>query len=139
MRRIVEFTVHGRPVPQGSSRAFVPKGWTRPVITSANKSLKPWRKEISETAAFEMNGREMFSKGVPVRATLTFYFRKPSGVKKAQQFKTTAPDLDKLTRAFLDGLTGIVFHDDGQVAEVRASKMFDDNERVEARIEQIEE
>ncbi len=38
----VKFTVYGRPVPQGSTRSFIPKGWTRAVITTDNKKLKPW-------------------------------------------------------------------------------------------------
>ena len=37
-----------------------------------------------------------------------------------------APDLDKLVRAALDALTGIVFGDDGQVCELYAHKLYGD-------------
>jgi Holliday junction resolvase RusA-like endonuclease len=38
------------------------------------------------------------------------------------------PDLDKLTRAVLDGLTRAgVWADDGQVVELRATKCYDDD------------
>lgn len=33
----VSFTVLGTPQPQGSAKGFVPKGWTRAVITTDNK------------------------------------------------------------------------------------------------------
>ena len=39
---MIKFTVYGDPSPKGSARAFVPKGWTRPIITSATKGLKAW-------------------------------------------------------------------------------------------------
>ena len=47
---MIQFTVYGHPEPQGSTRAFVPKGWTRPVITTASKKMKPWRQQITGTA-----------------------------------------------------------------------------------------
>jgi Holliday junction resolvase RusA-like endonuclease len=37
--------------------------------------------------------------------------------------RTSVPDLDKLVRALLDGLTGIAFEDDCQVHSVEASKV----------------
>jgi len=41
----------------------------------------------------------------------------------------TRPDIDKLSRAVLDALTGIVFSDDAQVADLQAHKFFADAER----------
>ena len=50
----VEFTVHGTPQPQGSAKAFIPKGWKRAIITSDNRSLKPWRQDVSAMASEAM-------------------------------------------------------------------------------------
>ena len=45
------FTVAGIAKPQGSAKAFMPKGWTRPIITSDNKNLKAWRDLVASAAS----------------------------------------------------------------------------------------
>src|SRR2546428_9857141 len=45
---LISFRVHGLPVPQGSTRAFVVNG--RPVITSAAKGLSSWRRLVADVA-----------------------------------------------------------------------------------------
>jgi Holliday junction resolvase RusA-like endonuclease len=37
---------------------------------------------------------------------------------------TVPPDLDKLIRAVLDGLTGVAYKDDGQVVRITAVKIY---------------
>jgi Holliday junction resolvase RusA-like endonuclease len=37
---------------------------------------------------------------------------------------TVPPDLDKLIRAVLDGLTGVAYKDDGQVVKITAVKIY---------------
>jgi crossover junction endodeoxyribonuclease RusA len=37
---------------------------------------------------------------------------------------SVAPDLDKLVRAVLDGLTAIAYRDDGQVVRLTAAKQY---------------
>jgi crossover junction endodeoxyribonuclease RusA len=120
------FTVHGDPVPQGSMKAFIPKGWNRAVLTSSNKKMKPWRQEVAGTAlaAMESAGFECSGKGVPFKLSLVFRFKRPKSVRKAILYKTTKPDTDKLIRSCLDALTGIVWHDDAQVVEINAQKEF---------------
>ena len=43
------------------------------------------------------------------------------------------PDADNLLKA-LDGLNGIVWHDDSQIAEARVSKLYGANPRLEIEI-----
>lgn len=120
------FTVMGDPQPQGSMRAFIPKGWSRAVLTSSNKKMKPWRQEVAGTALAAMEDAELTcsGKGVPFGLDLVFRFKRPKSVRKTVLYKTTHPDTDKLIRAILDALTGIVWHDDAQVIEIRAKKEF---------------
>lgn len=127
------FTVYGTPVPQGSSRAFIPKGWERPVITAANAKTKPWRQEIAGTAKAEMEtyGVAPMLAGEPVWISVEFFFEKPRSISKRVTHKTTKPDIDKLLRAVLDSLTGIVFKDDSQVCSTSARKRFGSPARVE--------
>jgi crossover junction endodeoxyribonuclease RusA len=135
------FTIFGVPQPQGSTRAFMPRGWMRPVITTDNAKLKPWRQELSQTAMVAMHecGAKMASRAVPISISLTFYFEKPKSERKAVQHKTTKPDLDKLLRAVLDGLTGIAYEDDSQVCECRVAKIFGSPAWLEVQVNALAE
>ena len=127
---VVSFEVFGEPKPQGSSRAFVVNG--RAVITSANKNLKPWRQQVSWTAAAEMTGKNTMEGPVDVSAIFTFV--KPKSTPKKVVDKTTKPDLDKLLRAVLDSLTGHCFRDDAQVVSIGCSKRFGDKPGVKITV-----
>jgi Holliday junction resolvase RusA-like endonuclease len=125
---LLDLVVVGLPQPQGSKR-HVGGG----VLVESNaKTLMPWRSTIAFAAADKY--REPPSREA-LRVTLAFSFPRPSshfGTGRnegelrgsAPAYKTTKPDLDKLVRAALDALTGIVFVDDAQVAELLAWKDF---------------
>ncbi len=126
----IDFTVAGVPQPQGSAKAFIPKGWNRAVITSDNKKLRPWRQDVSMMAQEAMKK----APGVPnwhvtdkaVEVACYFYFQKPKSAGRKVTRKITKPDIDKLLRGVLDALTGIVFRDDAQVVGVQCYKLFDE-------------
>jgi Holliday junction resolvase RusA-like endonuclease len=131
----IRFTVYGTPQPQGSSRAFVPKGWTRAIITSDNKKLKPWRQEIAGVALNAMRESKIgLLEGVPIAILAEFFFDKPKSAKKSVLNKITKPDLDKLLRGLLDSLTGIIFKDDSQVVLCNIRKTFGSPSRVEVMV-----
>jgi crossover junction endodeoxyribonuclease RusA len=132
----LQFTVFAKPEPQGSTRAFIPKGWNRAIITTDNAKLKPFRQEVAQTAlaAMHEHGAQMAARGVPIALTLGFFFDKPKSVRKSVHRKTTKPDLDKLARAALDALTGIVYADDSQVDECHATKSFGSPVRLEIQV-----
>jgi len=134
--RSLQFTVFGTPQPQGSMRSFIPKGWNRAIITSDNSRLKPYRQQVAQTALVAMreHGVQMAARGVPIALTLGFFFDKPKSVRKSVHRKTTKPDLDKLLRATLDALTGIVYADDSQVDECHAVKAFGSPVRLEIQV-----
>lgn len=129
------FTVYGTPIPQGSTRAFIPKGWNRPIITADNAKTKPWRQEIAGVVLAEMerNGFQMIAGAVRVEAR--FFFERPKSVKKGH--KTTKPDIDKLMRSLFDALTGHVFKDDSQVTICSACKEFGSPARCEVEVEEL--
>jgi Holliday junction resolvase RusA-like endonuclease len=135
MRKIV-FTVPGVPAPQGSKRAFVVGG--RAVMAEANQATKPWRAAVAAAAVEAMPDGPVAS---PVDMELVFLFPRPKGHygsrglrPSAPVYKTTKPDVDKLTRAVLDAITGIVIRDDAQVVQLRAIKTFGDGAAIGARI-----
>ena len=135
----VSFVCYGHPQAQGSSRAFVPKGWTRPVITSANPKLKSWRQELcgaAKDAVFQSTQTGWpIPAGVPVKIVLKLYYAPPKKAKGT--YKPTRPDADKALRGISDSLTGIVIHDDSQIAVVHMEKLFGMPERAEIEVEDI--
>lgn len=134
----VEFTVYGTPRPQGSMRQFAIKTPTGPhyVMTSANRQLKPWRQQVSGEALTQRTESFSCLNEKPVALTLNFYFKRPKSAPKSRVMPTVKPDTDKLIRAILDALTGILYHDDAQVVKVTAMKHYGDPERVEIRVEE---
>jgi crossover junction endodeoxyribonuclease RusA len=130
--QILSITVYGKSEPQGSTKAFMPKGWTRPVITTDNAALKPWRQQISWTAAGQLAGQKPTSQAVSV--AMRFYFARPKSLPKKIIHKTTKSDVDKLARGVLDALSGIAFVDDSQVISLSATKQFGLPERVEIEV-----
>jgi crossover junction endodeoxyribonuclease RusA len=125
-------------------RAFTPKGWTRPILTSTNKNLKRWRAGLSvlaQKAIFDLPGAHPFPvpADVPLRVHIIFGFVSPKSRKDGSIFKTTRPDLDKLIRSTLDAMTGIVYKDDSQVAQVQAMKVFADRDHVRVSVENATE
>lgn len=120
MSPAVSFTAYGVPRPQGSTRAFVVNN--RAVTTSASKGLKPWRDTIASAAREAMNGADPISGPVKVRAL--FYLPRPASRPKRDKYPDRRPDLDKLLRGVLDGITGPVLKDDAQVVKVAADKHY---------------
>lgn len=134
---MISFTVYGTPKPQGSTRAFIPKGWKRAIITTDNKKLKPWRQEISGIASMQVANRELIlSNDAPRYIDLKFYFQRPKSAKNREGM-IVKPDIDKLVRGVLDSLTGILFRDDSLIVSVKAEKHYGVPERVEVTLDTI--
>ena len=118
----IQFTVLGVAQPQGSTRAFIPKGWNRAIITSDNPKNKSWRQETSNEAMIAMQGKPMMEG--PVELIADFYFDKPKSTKKSVVHKITKPDVSKLARSCEDAMTGIVYKDDSQIVSETVRKHF---------------
>ena len=130
----VHFTVFGTPQPQGSLRAFIPKGWTRPVLTSSNKSLRSWRQEVASAAVVAMSRDRRAESWRPVTLKALFYFDRPRSLSKRITEKSTRPDLDKLVRALGDALAGICYERDSQINRIVAQKEYGSPARTEVTI-----
>lgn len=124
---MLRFTVYGEAQPQGSAKAFIPKGWSRPVITSDNRSLRSWRQLVAEGAnqalgALPAVERALLVEGV--RLSIAFYLPRPKSLPKRATAHTKKPDLDKLVRAVKDGLKAVAWHDDSQVVDLKSIKRY---------------
>jgi crossover junction endodeoxyribonuclease RusA len=122
-------TVRGTPAPQGSKRHV---GGGRMVEMS--KAVGPWREAVRAETQRAMNGHGPISGPVGVR--VVFGLARPRAHyrtgRNAHMLKDTAPvfpsgrpDVDKLARAVLDGLTmGGIWTDDSQVVRLEAVKNY---------------
>lgn len=131
-RILFTLRVDGTPIPQGS------KTRGRHSMYDDNAAtLKPWRAALQAAAEQEISMLEDFARiEGPVAARITFTMRRlkshygtgrNAGILKptAPVYQCTIPDVDKLTRAVFDSLTkASVWKDDGQVAALRADKIY---------------
>lgn len=133
------FSVFGvQPAPQGSKKYVgvrrTASGNNIPLIVESSAGLPAWRKAVSDAVkqAMQDSGDLSRFEGA-VRVDAVFYMRKPKTVKLA--YMTKVPDIDKLCRSLLDGITakdkqGVqgVWDDDSQVVELYAVKKWAVNE-----------
>ena len=127
---LVEFVVPGIPAPKGSLRAFMRKGGRFPVTIDDNAKTKPWMSVVA-LKAHESGCR---ATQLPVSVELRFYVPRPKGHfgskglvrQSSPTLPSRKPDIDKLSRAVLDALTGIAYQDDAQVAVLEARKVYAD-------------
>ena len=121
--RIVRFSVSGKPEPKGSTRIVPLRGrqGARPIITSDNPMLKSWQYAVRISA--RALGAQLFTG--PVDVWLVFRLARPKSLPLRFAHPVRKPDVDKLTRAVLDAITGVLLRDDAQVVELHARKVFD--------------
>ena len=117
---MINFFVDGLPVPQGSMKVINGR-----VIHNKGSELAAWRSGIA-LGARSAGARPMTD---PVFIEMKFYMPRPRTVKRPEP--SVAPDLDKLIRAVLDGLTAIAYVDDGQVTSIVAQKAYGERIGVE--------
>lgn len=126
-RTFINFRVVGTPVAQGSM--VVQRGRVR---HQKSERLTNWReairgaclKEMRDTTHWKPEYPPMYTPwDGPVEIELWFTYR-PRRKADSELAKTTAPDIDKLTRACLDALTGTLYRDDKQVTRIEASKHY---------------
>lgn len=130
----LEIAVDGIPIPQGSMRAFARNG--KAWASSDNPRTRPWKAAVTAEAARAVEAAGMATPAYDRRAVavaITFRIPRPKGhfgvrglLPSAPKHPGVMPDLDKLVRAILDGLTGIVWRDDAQVVAIEAYKRYDD-------------
>jgi len=123
----LEFRVYGVAQQMGSKRAFVPKGWTRPIITDSNRSLKSWQVLVSEAASTALHALPPAERGLlvdGVRLTVAFHLPRPQSLPRKVTAHTKAPDIDKCVRGLADALTQVVFRDDAQIVDLVAMKRY---------------
>lgn len=100
-------------MPQGSMSVFNGR-----IVHQKGAKLTAWRTNIHNAC------REMMSEPLkgPVKVRAMFTLQAP--LKTDRRYPHVRPDVDKLARALLDGLTGAAFADDAQVVDLRVKKEY---------------
>lgn len=90
--------------------------------------VKPYRALVSLAAS---QARTEAPTQQPVGIAIAFVFVRPKShytskgeLRAGAPSHPGKPDIDKLCRAVLDALTGILYHDDAQVVSLSASKRY---------------
>lgn len=144
----IRFDVPGRPVPQGSLRAFKAKSGA--IVTPQQPKVLSWRGSVQSAylrAADARPARSPEPSDAAFYVAVEFYFKRPKahltskGLAKASAplAHTQSPDVDKLLRSILDALTGYVWHDDKQVVTVHGDKSWSDRDYASIQIVPLED
>jgi Holliday junction resolvase RusA-like endonuclease len=127
MSKIIEFRIPGEPVAKGRPRSFIRGGHVghyTPEKTARYENL------VRLAAQQAMAGREpeQGAVAITVRAYMTipasWSLRKQKQAALGDITPTKRPDLDNIIKAIKDGANGVVWRDDAQVVDVRASKRY---------------
>lgn len=102
-----------------------------PMIVESSPKLPAWRKAVSDAVIQGMidSGDDGKFEG-PVKVEAVFYLTRKPSVKRA--LPIVPPDVDKLARSLLDGITARarsgeilgVWRDDSQVVRLEISKVY---------------
>jgi len=123
------FTVHGKPAPQGSKVRNA-----HGALYESSKAVGPWREAVR--AETQRHVTTMMTGPADVR--IAFLVQRPAGHYRtgrnahllrdgAPGYPAGKPDIDKLARAVLDGLTeGGAWKDDSQVVTLALAKRYAD-------------
>lgn len=135
----VKFEVPGPPKGKQRPRVVRNGGFTR---TYTPKETVMYE-NLVKMCYLEQVGRVMLT--APIALSMTAYFPIPKSTSKKQHarmasgnvFHTKRPDIDNCIKSILDGMSGISYHDDAAIAEIRAKKAYSDNPRVEVTLEEL--
>lgn len=137
----ISFTVPGIPVAKGRARSFIRNGHVAhftPEKTASYENL------VKVKAEWAMGSNPLIECAVGVDISL--YVPIPKSWSKRKQNDalinkirpTSRPDLDNFSKAVLDAINGIVWHDDKQVVYLSVGKFYSDVPRAEIEIKPIE-
>ena len=113
--------IRGIPAPQGSKTPGIRKDGSV-FVREANPSLKDWRTAVNFVLQSEWEGPPLEG---AVSVELHFLLLRPPSVsEKKRPYPSVRPDIDKLAKAALDAMTGIVFRDDAQVVRLDVTKAY---------------
>lgn len=122
-----------------------PKGKARPRFFRGHAYTPKATREYEKLFAEAWGDAEPFEGAIYVNVAA--FFKIPKSATKATAARMRArellplkkPDTDNVIKSVLDGLNGVAYRDDSQVAKIKAFKVYDDQPRVEVTISELVE
>lgn len=106
---MLTFTVPGPPVPKERARVIRRRSYTPDKTKAFEASVAAYARIAMREACVEMVGKK-----TPVALSLEFYM--PDRRRR---------DIDNMAKAVMDGLNGVLYHDDYQVVRLECFKSVD--------------
>lgn len=136
----INLTIPLEPVPKGR-----PVFATHSNYVSAHTPPKTKRFEQDVALFYIQSNSPKFEKGAPLSVTIEFGMAIPKSTTKKRKNEmlqgliqhTVKPDLDNLTKAILDALNDLAWHDDAQIVELNVNKVYTDNPYIQLSIQKI--
>lgn len=119
--------VHGVPAPQGSKKGgYSAKTGKTFVYEQNSKTQKSWRQDVIAAAVAQRESEGWETLEGPLYLWIMFRLPRPASVNvKRRPYPCVKPDIDKILRNTLDGLTQAgVYRDDAQAVELHVKKAY---------------
>lgn len=126
---MIEFTVPGEPVAKGRARAFIRNG--RVGHHTPEKTVN-YAALVALAAQSAMHSSPLLQGPLMLSFVATFAIPKSWTKKRlaaqalSPEYVTKKPDLDNLEKNLADGMNGIVYPDDCQIACTTGKKIYGD-------------
>lgn len=129
-RRVIAFDVYGTPAPKGSMRAVLIRGHARLLEGGDDrrkKLVKAWERAVRDACeaiyGIPSGQTVYFHAEAALYVSIVFHVARSKAAAKRPR-PNTRPDVDKLARSTLDALTGVLWVDDGRIADLVLSKRW---------------
>lgn len=127
--------VPGVPAPQGS-KSFKGIRGGKAILAESSSRVKPWRETIA------WHTQDLTPVDGAVHVELEFVMPRPKSTPKSKPAPPAIKrngDIDKLTRAVFDALSGRAYHDDAQVVSMIVRKRIAELDEVSGVFINVEE
>lgn len=134
--RLIKFTIPGAPVSQGRPRA---RRAGNKIMMYDPKPSKDYKEFVANIALEYAPSKPIET---PLFVNIAIYRKIPKSTsKKDRQLMLdgmkrpiTKPDTSNYVKGIEDALNGIIYKDDSQIVELRATKYYSDSPRAEIEI-----
>ncbi|ASS70091.1 RusA family crossover junction endodeoxyribonuclease [Bacillus atrophaeus] len=138
---LIQFIVYGEPVAQGRPRGSVRNGKVRMHDPAKSKDFKQYvalvasqhrpKKVITGPVAMDVR---VFR---PMPKKVSNSKKKKESAEKGLLRPITKPDVDNYVKGVKDALNHLIYKDDSQVVDLKVSKFYSEEPRVEVIITEI--
>lgn len=123
------FVIPGVPVAKGRPRFRVFRGFVQSYTPKKTHIAEKNVKESFEQA-YPLFKSQLDAFTGPIRLTVQFFMPVPASISKKKKYELYAkshvikPDIDNLLKTVCDGLNGVIWLDDKQIAQIDCSKRY---------------